>query len=89
MGLVNFYHRFVFGFSHITWPLNKVIEGGVKENFFGSESQQKAFSKLKHHLCSTLGLILPDLQQPFEIEIDASEYVIGVVLTQEGHLVAY
>ena len=29
------------------------------------------------------------LQQPFEIEIDASDYVIGVVLTQHGHLVAY
>ena len=34
-------------------------------------------------------LTLPDLQQPFEIETDASHYVIGVVLTQQGHPVAY
>ena len=34
-------------------------------------------------------LILPDLQQPFEIEIDASHYAIGAVLTQKGHPVAY
>ena len=34
-------------------------------------------------------LTLPDLQQPFEIETDASDYAIGVVLTQQGHLVAY
>ena len=29
------------------------------------------------------------LQQPFEIETDASNYAIGVVLTQQGHPVAY
>ena len=34
-------------------------------------------------------LTLPDLQQPFEIETDASDYAIGVVLTQRGHPVAY
>ena len=41
-------------------------------------------------MCSSdLVLTLPDLQQPFEIETDASNYAIGVVLTQQGHLVAY
>lgn len=34
-------------------------------------------------------LSLPDLQQPFEIETDASNYVVGTVLTQHGHPVAY
>ena len=34
-------------------------------------------------------LTLPDLQQPFEIDTDASDYSIGVVLTQHRHLVAY
>ena len=54
-----------------------------------SESQQKAFIELKYHLYSALVLAFPDLQQPFEVETDASDYVIGVVLTQHKHPLAY
>jgi len=89
LGLVNFYRRFVLGFSHITWPLSQVTKGGAKEKFFWSKSQQKEFIELKHHLFSAPVLALPNLQQPFEIETDASDYAIGVVLTQHGNLVAY
>ena len=53
------------------------------------ESQYKSFMELKHRLCSTPVLSLPDLQQPFEIETDPWNYVVGVVLTHHGHLVAY
>jgi hypothetical protein len=41
--------------------------------------------ELKHRLRSTPVLTLPYLQQPFEIETDASDYAIGAVLTQHGH----
>ena len=34
LGLNNFYHRFVLGFSHITWPLSQVTKGGAKEKLF-------------------------------------------------------
>ena len=89
LGLANFYRRFVLGFSHITWPLSQVTKGGAKAKFFWSESQHKAFIELKHRLCSAPVLTLLDLQQPFEIETDASDYAIGAVLTQHGHAVAY
>jgi hypothetical protein len=79
----------VLGFSHITWPLSQVTKGGTKEKLFWSESQQKAFVELKHRLWCAPMLTLPDLQQPFEIETDASDYAIGAVLTQQGHPVAY
>ena len=88
LGLANFYCRFVLGFFHITWPLSQVTKGGAKAKLFWSETQQKAFAELKHCLCCALVLTLPDFQQPFEIEIDASDYVIGVVLTQQGHIMA-
>ena len=44
---------------------------------------------MKHHLSCAPVLTLPDLHQPFEIEIDASDYAIGAVLTQQGNPVAY
>jgi hypothetical protein len=45
--------------------------------------------ELKHRLCSTPIISLPDLQQPLEIETDALDYAVGAVLTQHGHPVAY
>jgi hypothetical protein len=89
LGLANFYRRFVLGFSHIAWALSQVTKGGGKEKFAWGKAQQQAFDDLKHRLCSAPVLSLPDLQQPFEIETDASDYVVGAVLTQHGHPVAY
>jgi hypothetical protein len=89
LGLANFYHRFVLGFSHIAWALSQINRGGGKVKFAWGRSQQQAFDDLKQCLCSTPVLSLPDLQHPFEIETDASDYVVGTVLTQHDHPVAY
>ena len=87
--IANFYRRFVLGFSHIAWALSQINRGGGKEKFVWGISQQQSFNDLKQRLCSTPVHSLPDLQQPFEIEIDALDYVVGVVLTQHGHLMVY
>jgi hypothetical protein len=52
-------------------------------------SQYQAFNDLKQCLCSNPVLSLPDLQQPFEIDTDALDYVVGTILTQHDHPVAY
>jgi hypothetical protein len=79
----------MLGFSHIAWALSQINRGGGKVKFAWGRSQQQAFDDLKQRLCSTPVLSLPDLQHPFEIETDASDYVVGVVLTQHDHPVAY
>jgi len=89
LGLANFYCRFVLGFSHITWPLSQVTKSREKEKLFWSKTQQQVFSELKNRPCYAPVLTLKYLQQPFVIEIDASHYVIGAVLTQHGHPVAF
>eukprot|EP00253_Pinus_taeda_P032317 PITA_32317 len=83
------YLGFVLGFALITWALSQVTKGREKAKFFWSEIQQQAFFELKNRLCSAPVLTFPDLQQPFEIEMYAFDYAIGVVLTQHGHPVAY
>jgi hypothetical protein len=52
-------------------------------------SQHEMFNDLKQCLCFSPVLSLRDVQQPFEIETDASKYVVGVVNTQHDHHMAY
>jgi hypothetical protein len=76
-------------FSHIAWALNQVTKGSGTTKFVWGKENQRAFKDMKHHLCSSSLLSLLDLQQPFEIETDASDYAVGTILTQYGHPVAY
>jgi hypothetical protein len=89
LGLANFYRQSVLGFSHIAWALIQVTKVGGRKNSTWGKEQQRAFDGLKHCLCLALVLSLPDLQQLFKIETDASDYVVAAVLTQHGHPVAY
>jgi hypothetical protein len=89
LGLSNFYCRFVLGFSHIAWALSQINRGVGKEKFAWGQSQQQAFDDLKQCLCSAPILSLPNLWNPFETETNASDYVVGVVLTTNNHPVAY
>ena len=79
----------MLGFSHIAWALSQATKGGGKEIFVWGKEQQWGFDDLNHNLCSSPVLSFPDLKQLFENETDASDYVVGTVLTQHGHLVEY
>jgi hypothetical protein len=79
----------MLGFSHIAWALNQVTKGGGKEKNVRGLSQNQVFDDLKKRLCSTIVLSLPDLQHPFEIYTNSSDYVVGAVLTQHDQPVAY
>ena len=51
--------------------------------------QQKAFDTLKEKISTAHVLALPDLQTPFEIQTDASDYAMGAVLTQHDKPICY
>jgi hypothetical protein len=82
-------NQFLLGFSYISWSPSQVSKGGVKAKFVWATSQQKTLEDLKFFLFLALILSLLDLQQPFDIEIDALDYYIGAFLTQHGNLIAY
>ena len=89
LGLLNSYLWFILGFSHIAWPLNQLMKGNGKTIFKWTPTKQQAFEQIKNKLCTAPVLVLPDLHQPFEIETDASNYALGTVITQSGHLVTF
>ena len=82
LGAAQYWRKFISNFSSIVAPLhalttlNKVYQWGGKH--------QKAFDTLKENISTVIVLALPDLQRPFEIQMDASDYAMGAVLTQHG-----
>ena len=80
LGFRNFYQRFIWGFSEITRPLNKLLKKDRK--FEWTAECQQAFDDLKTRFTSEPMLVMPDQTKPFQIECDASKYVLGAILTQ-------
>lgn len=44
---------------------------------------------MKEKISTSLVLALPDLQRPFDIETDSSDYAMGAVLMQHGKPICY
>ena len=91
-GFCNFYQAFIAGFSKIALPFNALTKKG--QPFVWTAAAQQAFDVLKQRITEEPVLLHPILTQPFELEVDASGFAIGVVLMQKGdddkrHLVGF
>ncbi|KAF9800555.1 hypothetical protein IEO21_10329 [Rhodonia placenta] len=80
VGFGNFYRQFIKGFSDKAQPLVALTRKDVAWTW-GSD-QQKAFDTLKKAFLEELVLHMPDPDQPFAIETDASKFATGAVLRQ-------
>ena len=62
----------------------------LKKNAFQWNSEvQQAFENLKNAMVNSPVLALPNFEEEFIIETDASGYGVGAVLQQNGHPIAY
>ena len=81
LGLANYYCRFIEGFASIARPLHNMVKKDQKWNW--TEKQEKAFRELKERFTKEPVLAAPDLDKKIRMEVDASDYVTGGVLSME------
>ena len=92
LGLAGFYRAFIRDFANIAEPLNNLTSDKIP--FVWTDECTNAFSALKRALLSHPVLRFPNLQQEFVVEVDASNYAVGGILSQKAdddelHPVAY
>ena len=92
IGMASYSRRLIKNFADIAAPLHNMAKSG-KQNFNLLPSTDRAFKKLKSHLCSPPILSLPHFSFPFSVYTDASDIGLGAVLTQRRgvheHVIAY
>jgi len=79
VGFVNFYQKFIQDFSHVAKPLHQLTKKG--EAWIWTEIKQEAFKELKQLIMSTPILMQPDQDMQFQLEMYASGYATGEVLS--------
>ncbi len=90
MGLANYHRGFVPDFSDLADPLYSVLG---KRPFKWEREQQAAFESLKTALIAPPVMSLPNMNEEFILDTDASDMSIGAELLQiqngEENVVAY
>ena len=81
LGLVNYYRQFIEGFALVARPLHDMVKKDKKWDW--TERQEKAFRKLKEWFIKELVLAAPDIDKKMRMEVDASDYTTGGVLSME------
>ncbi|XP_059663382.1 uncharacterized protein LOC132309045 [Cornus florida] len=87
LGLVNYYRRFIKGYSARAAPLTDLLKKARAWSW--TESCQGAFDDLKRAVIEEPVLSLPDHSKPYEVHTDASDFATGGMLMQEEHPIAY
>jgi len=79
LGLANYYRRFIKDFARIAAPLHVLVRKEQKWKWEGE--QEKAFKRLKAVFTTEPVLAIPDIDREMRVEVDASDYAMGGVLS--------
>jgi len=79
--LANYYHQFIKDFTVIAGPLHNMVKKNQKWEW--TEKQEKVFKEMKERFTKELVLAVLNLDKKIRMEVDASDYVIGGVLSME------
>ena len=81
LGLANYYCRFIEGFTMVARPLHDLVKKDKRWEW--TEREEKAFQELKERFTKELVLAAPDIDKKMRMEVDASDYATGGVLSME------
>ena len=81
LGMAGYYRNFCSNFSTVVAPLTNLLKNTVKYEW--SSECQTAFDNAKLLLTSAPVLAAPRLEQPFLLQVDASQVGAGAVLLQK------
>jgi len=79
LGLANYYRRFIKNFARIAAPLHALVRKEQKWKW--EKKQEEVFKKLKVGFTTEPVLAILDIDREMRVEADASDYVIGGVLS--------
>ncbi|GBG62959.1 hypothetical protein CBR_g34659 [Chara braunii] len=80
-GMCGYYRNFIKNYCTITSPLTDLTRLDTPWDW--TDECEATFKRLKHALTHHEVLMVPDLQRPFVVTIDASQYGIDSVLAQQ------
>jgi len=83
LGFVNFYRRFIKGYSGITTPLTTLTRKD-QGSFEWTAKAQESFDTLKQAVAEEPILLTFDPEKEIIVETDSSDFAIGAVLSQPG-----
>lgn len=86
LGNTKYYRKCVRKYSKIVAPLTSLT---MKNAFSRNEVVEKSFSILRQAMCNTHVLGIPYFSKNIVLECDALGKVLGVVIMQEGHPLAF
>ena len=81
LGFGNFYRRFIEGFSKRAHPLFELTRKDHQWEW--TQKCEDAFQNLKTAFTTSPVLVMPDTTKPFRVEVDASNYATGGILSQQ------
>ena len=82
LGFCNFYRPFIKGFATVARPLNELTRKDVEWKW--ETPQCQAFETLKQCVTTEPILTHPDPTKQYTLEVDASGFALGAVLSQRG-----